>query len=178
MRMYHTHLSTIIAKPTNRLLNSNRFFVDKSKNISLQLVARQYTNKYYLHHLYTTSVLLIHNLTCWKAIVLPSVPVVQESKEAVPGLAPTGAACTANQLRSAVPLEQPLNSNTQALNPYWFSDSSQTAASSPHSGLLTQWPHEDKTLVSYPLRKGSEYRTCLQKIRFPLDVLTLSFPTL
>ena len=103
---------------------------------------------------------------------------VQESKEAVPSLAPTGAACIANQLRSEVPLEQSLNSNTQALNPYWFSDSSQTAAPSPPSGLLTQWSNEVKTSVSYPLRNGSEYRTCLQENRFPLDVLTLSLPTL
>ena len=50
---------------------------------------------------------------------------VQESKKAVPSWAHKEAACIASQLSSAVSLEPSLNSNTQALNPYWFSDSSQ-----------------------------------------------------
>ena len=63
--------------------------------------------------------------TCWKEIVLHSVPMVQESKKAVPSWAHKEAACIASQLSSAVSLEPSLNSNTQALNPYWFSHSSQ-----------------------------------------------------
>ena len=101
-----------------------------------------------------------------------------EKRWKIKGKKNTGAACIANQLSSAVPLEPSLNSNTQALNPFWFSDSSQIAVPLPPFGFLTEWPNEVKTLTSCPLPKGSEYRTCLQANRFPLDVLTLSFPTL
>ena len=50
---------------------------------------------------------------------------VQESKKAAPIWAHKEAACIASQLSCAVSLEPSLNSNTQALNPFWFSDSSQ-----------------------------------------------------
>ena len=180
MRMYHIHLSTIIAKSTNRLLNPNRFCVDKFQKIYLY---NWFPDSTQISTSYTTSIQLVLVLTSvqsylLKGNVLHSVPVVEGFKEAVPSWAPRGAACIARQLSSAVPLDLSMNSNTQALNPYWFSNSSQKAAPSPPSGFLTQWPNKFRTLISCTLRKVSEYRTCFQTNRLPLDVLTLSFQTL
>ena len=165
-------------KINKSIIKPNRFCLDKFQKYT-------FTTGCQVHKLVLTTLLviqlvylLVYNLTCWKEIALHSLPVVQEFREAVPSWAPTGAACIARQLSSAVPLEPSLNSNTQALNPYWFSDPSQKAEPSPPSGFLTQWPNEVRTLISCTLRKVSEYRTCLQANRLPLDSLTLSFPTL
>ena len=118
-------------------------------------------------------------LTCGKSILLHCVPVVQGSKSAVPIWAPEGTDCTAIQFTSAVPLEPSPYSETQVVNWFWSSDSTQIAAPLPRVGLLcTEWPNEANTFTFFPPLKGWENDIFLQADSPGLDVVTLSFPAL
>ena len=118
-------------------------------------------------------------LTCGKSTLLHCVPVVQESKSAVPIWAPEGTDWTAIQFTSAVPLEPSLYSETQVVNWFWPSDSTQIAAPLPRVGpLSTEWPNEANTVTFFPLLKGRENDIFLQASSPGLDVVTLSFPAL
>ena len=118
-------------------------------------------------------------LTCGKSILLHCVPVVQESKSAVPIWAPEGTDCTAIQFTSAVPLEPSPYSETQVVNWFWSSNSTQMAAPLPRVGLLSiEWPNEANTFTFFPPLKGWENDIFLQANSPGLDVVTLSFPAL
>ena len=118
-------------------------------------------------------------LTCGKSILLHSVPVVQESKLAVPIWAPEGTDWTAIQFTSAVPLEPSPYSETQVVNWFWSSDSTQIAAPLPRVGPLSiEWPNEANTFTFFPPLKGWENDIFLQVNSPGLDVVMLTFPAL
>ena len=117
-------------------------------------------------------------LTCGKSILLHFVPVVQEFKSAVPIWAPEGTDWTAIQFTSAVPLEPSPYSETQAVNWFWSSDSTQMAPPLPRAGFLTEWPNEANTFTSFLPLKGWENDIFLQANSPGLGVVTLSFPAL
>ena len=101
---------------------------------------------------------------------------VQESKKAVPSWAHKEAACIASQLSSAVSLEPSLNSNTQALNQYWFSDSSQKSGAIATFWFLnsvTEWSqnlnflHAVKTFWVKNLFASKQVSAWCADIEFP-----------
>lgn len=96
-----------------------------------------------------------HNeLTCLNMILLHFVPLVQEFKEAVPNWDPGGGDCKAIQFTSVVPFDPAPYSTTQMVNPLVVTSSTQIAAPSRGTGLLTEWPTEARTLTCCPLWKG------------------------
>ena len=183
MRMYDIHLSAIIAKSTNRLLNPNRFCVDKFQKIYLYnwlpdstQVSTNYTTR--------LSIQLVLVLTSTQSYLLKGNRFTLCSG----GPRVQGSGSRSSPYRSSLYC-QPVNlcstigtvaefqhAGLKSILVFWFQPD--WAAPSPPFGFLTEWPNEVKTVTSCPLPKGSEYRTCLQANRFPLDVLTLSFPTL
>ena len=120
-----------------------------------------------------------HNeLTCLNMIFLHFVPLVQESKEAVPNWDPGEGVCKAIQFTSVVPFDPVPYSKTQTVNLLFVMSSSQIAAPWRGTELFTEWPTEARTWTCCPLWKGDWKATFLQPKSPGEVVFTLSFPVL
>ena len=176
MRMYDIHLSAIIAKSTNRLLNPNRFCVDKFQKIYLYKWLPHSTQ---ISTNYTTSIQLVLVLTSIQSYLLKG------NRFTLCSCGPRvqGIGSQLSPYRSSLYCQTVKLCGTtgtvakpQALKSilvFWFQHESCAIAI---SGFLTEWPSDVRTLISYPLRKGYEYRSCLQENRFPLPLPLPSRP--
>ena len=129
IRMYDIHLSAIIAKSTNRLLNPNRFCVDKFQKMYLYnwLPGTQISTNYTTSN--TTSVLTSiqsYMLKGNRFTLCSGGPRVHGSGSQLSPYRSSLYCQTVKLCSTTGTVATP-----QALNPYWFSDSSSKAAPSP-----------------------------------------------